>query len=135
LLRKLGIAFVPYSPLGHGFLTGKIRSPDDLAADDWRKTNPRFTGEKLPAQPRHRQRGRSRCCRGRCNIDADRAGVGTRTRPRHRADSGHQAGRPRRGEHAADGIVLSAKQIERLNNLTPAAGKRHDEGNMAAIDP
>jgi aryl-alcohol dehydrogenase-like predicted oxidoreductase len=45
LLRERGIGFVPYSPLGHGFLTGKIRSPDDLAANDWRKTNPRFSGE------------------------------------------------------------------------------------------
>src|SRR2546422_1237065 len=43
LLRELGIGFVPYSPLGHGFLTGQIRSPEDLADDDWRKTNPRFT--------------------------------------------------------------------------------------------
>jgi Aldo/keto reductase family len=34
---------VPYSPLGHGFLTGTIRSPEDLADDDWRKNNPRFT--------------------------------------------------------------------------------------------
>ena len=43
LLRELGIGFVPYSPLGHGFLTGTIRSPEELADDDWRKTNPRFT--------------------------------------------------------------------------------------------
>jgi hypothetical protein len=41
------IDFVPYSPLGHGFLTGQVRSTDDLAADDWRKTNPRFTGENF----------------------------------------------------------------------------------------
>ena len=34
---------MPYSPLGHGFLTGTIRSPEELADDDWRKTNPRFT--------------------------------------------------------------------------------------------
>ena len=47
LLRDLGIGFVPYSPLGHGFLTGKLRSSDELAADDWRKTNPRFTGENF----------------------------------------------------------------------------------------
>jgi aryl-alcohol dehydrogenase-like predicted oxidoreductase len=39
----LGIGFVPYSPLGHGFLTGTIRSPDELSDDDWRKSNPRFT--------------------------------------------------------------------------------------------
>src|SRR5689334_1989121 len=47
LLRELHIGFVPYSPLGHGFLTGDIRSPDELSDDDWRKTNPRFTGENF----------------------------------------------------------------------------------------
>jgi aryl-alcohol dehydrogenase-like predicted oxidoreductase len=44
-LRELGIGFVPYSPLGRGFLTGQIRSIDDLPEDDWRRTNPRFQGE------------------------------------------------------------------------------------------
>jgi aryl-alcohol dehydrogenase-like predicted oxidoreductase len=44
-LRELGIGFVPYSPLGRGFLTGQIRSIDDLDEDDWRRTNPRFQGE------------------------------------------------------------------------------------------
>ena len=38
LLRELGIGFVPYSPLGHGFLSGEIRSPEQLSDDDWRKT-------------------------------------------------------------------------------------------------
>src|SRR6185503_13658263 len=47
LLRELGIGFVPYSPLGHGLLTGQIRTVDDFADDDWRKTNPRFTGENF----------------------------------------------------------------------------------------
>ena len=47
LLRQLGIGFVPYSPLGHGFLTGQIRTIDDIPDDDWRKTNPRFTGENF----------------------------------------------------------------------------------------
>jgi aryl-alcohol dehydrogenase-like predicted oxidoreductase len=46
-LRELGIGFVPYSPLGRGFLTGQIRSLDDLPEDDWRRTNPRFQGEAL----------------------------------------------------------------------------------------
>jgi aryl-alcohol dehydrogenase-like predicted oxidoreductase len=44
-LRELGIGFVPYSPLGRGFLTGQIRSIEDLDEDDWRRTNPRFQGE------------------------------------------------------------------------------------------
>jgi aryl-alcohol dehydrogenase-like predicted oxidoreductase len=45
--RSLGIGFVAYSPLGRGFLTGRFRSIDDLAPDDWRRTNPRFQGENL----------------------------------------------------------------------------------------
>jgi aryl-alcohol dehydrogenase-like predicted oxidoreductase len=46
-LRELGIALVAYSPLGRGFLAGRFRSPDDLAPDDWRRNNPRFTGENF----------------------------------------------------------------------------------------
>jgi aryl-alcohol dehydrogenase-like predicted oxidoreductase len=45
--RELGIGFVPYSPLGRGFLTGKIRKIDDLADDDWRRHGPRFQGENF----------------------------------------------------------------------------------------
>ncbi|KQM65990.1 aldo/keto reductase [Sphingomonas sp. Leaf17] len=44
-VRELGIGFVPYSPLGRGFLTGQITAPDDLAADDFRCHHPRFQGE------------------------------------------------------------------------------------------
>ncbi|MEZ0165980.1 aldo/keto reductase [Kineococcus sp. LSe6-4] len=46
-VRELGIGFVPYSPLGRGFLSGAIRSLDDLADDDFRRTNPRFQGENF----------------------------------------------------------------------------------------
>jgi aryl-alcohol dehydrogenase-like predicted oxidoreductase len=46
-LKELGIGLVAYSPLGRGFLTGAIRSIDDLAADDFRRDNPRFQGENF----------------------------------------------------------------------------------------
>jgi len=46
-VRELGIGFVPYSPLGRGFLTGQIKSIDDFDADDWRRNAPRFQGENF----------------------------------------------------------------------------------------
>ncbi|RMV63710.1 aldo/keto reductase, partial [Pseudomonas coronafaciens] len=45
--RRLGIAFVAYSPLGRGFLTGALQTPDDFAADDYRRFSPRFQGENF----------------------------------------------------------------------------------------
>lgn len=51
-VRELGIGFVPYSPLGRGFLTGSIRSLDQLAEDDFRRFNPRFEGDNLEANIR-----------------------------------------------------------------------------------
>ena len=50
--RELGIGFVPYSPIGRGFLSGTIRSTDDLPEGDWRRNSPRFQGEALQANLR-----------------------------------------------------------------------------------
>jgi aryl-alcohol dehydrogenase-like predicted oxidoreductase len=50
--RELGIGFVPYSPLGRGFLSGRFKSPDDLDESDFRRGGPRFTGENLEANLR-----------------------------------------------------------------------------------
>ena len=47
MLRELGIGFVPYSPLGRGFLTGQFRKPEDVAEGDYRRTAPRFQGDNL----------------------------------------------------------------------------------------
>src|SRR5579864_6381528 len=134
LLRKLGIGFVPYSPLGHGFLTGKIRSPDDLSKDDWRKTNPRFTGENF-----------QRNLRIVTEVEAVAAEAGATPAQIALAwllaqgnDIAPIPGTKRvaRVEEntGADRVELTAKQIERLTNLTPAAGERHDKGNMAVIE-
>lgn len=51
-VRELGIGFVPYSPLGRGFLTGQFRTPDDIPVDDYRRGSPRFQGEAFAANLR-----------------------------------------------------------------------------------
>src|SRR5437016_3801154 len=134
LLRELGIGFVPYSPLGHGFLTGEIRSPEQLSDGDWRKTNPRFTGENF-------QRN-LRIVDGVKAIAAEAGATPAQIALAWLLAQGDDIApipgtkRVARVEEniAADRIELNAEQIERLNNLTPAAGERHDEGNMAVID-
>ena len=134
LLRELGIGFVPYSPLGHGFLTGTIRSPEDLSDNDWRKTNPRFTAENF-----------QRNLRIVAEVEAVAAEVGATPAQVALAwllaqgdDIAPIPGTKRvtRVEEntAADRVELSHAQIERLNDLTPAAGERHDAGNMARIE-
>ncbi|MFJ9820109.1 aldo/keto reductase [Streptomyces sp. NPDC101151] len=50
--RELGIGFVPYSPLGRGFLAGRFSSPDELDENDWRRTSPRFTDANIEANQR-----------------------------------------------------------------------------------
>ena len=105
--RELGIGFVPYSPLGHGFLTGTIRSIDDLDDNDWRKTNPRFTGENFQRNLRHRRRGPSRRRRSRRHPRPGRPRLAARQRQRHRPHPRHQArpatgGERRRRRHRAD---------------------------------
>jgi aryl-alcohol dehydrogenase-like predicted oxidoreductase len=134
LLRELGVGFVPYSPLGHGFLTGQIHSVDDISDDDWRKTNPRFIGENFQRNLRIVDEVQA--------VAAEAGATPAQIALAWLLAQGNNIApipgtkRVARVEEntAADGIELSAEQIERLNNLTPAAGERHDEGNMAAID-
>ena len=134
LLRELGIGFVPYSPLGHGLLTGHIRSVDDFPDDDWRKTNPRFIGENF-------QRNLAIVA----EITAIGAEIGATPAQTalawvlSRGDDIAPIPGTRRVSRveentAADALELSASQLERLNSLRPAAGARHDETNMASID-
>jgi aryl-alcohol dehydrogenase-like predicted oxidoreductase len=66
-VRELGIGFVPYSPLGRGFLTGEIRSIDDLAADDYRRNSPRFQGENFQKNLRLLEEVRAMAGEKRCS--------------------------------------------------------------------
>ena len=134
LLRELGIGFVPYSPLGHGLLTGRIRTVEDFADDDWRKTNPRFIGENFDRNLRIVDEVQA--------IGAEIGATPAQTALAWLLTRGSDIApipgtrRVSRVEEntAADGIELGADQLERLDNLTPASGARHNEENMARIE-
>jgi aryl-alcohol dehydrogenase-like predicted oxidoreductase len=134
LLRELGIGFVPYSPLGHGFLTGTIRSPEDLADDDWRKNNPRFTAGNFEQNLRIVDEVEAVAS----ELDATPAQVALAWLLAQGDDIAPIPGTKRvsRVEEntAADALELSVEQIRRLNDLTPATGERHDEANMATVE-
>jgi aryl-alcohol dehydrogenase-like predicted oxidoreductase len=134
LLRELGIGFVPYSPLGHGFLTGTIRSPEELADDDWRKNNPRFTEGNFEQNLRIVD-----------EVEAVASELGATPAQIALAwllaQGDHIAPIPgtkrvsRVEENtAANAVELSVEQINRLNDLARAAGERHNEANMSIID-
>jgi aryl-alcohol dehydrogenase-like predicted oxidoreductase len=136
-LRELGIGFVAYSPLGRGFLTGQIRSLDDLPEDDWRRTNPRFHEDAL-----------------RENIKL--ADVVTELAAQRRVTPAQLAiawvmakgddivpipgtKRPKRLEEnaAANEVKLSAQEIEQLDTAISreaVRGDRYPEPMMALLD-
>jgi len=134
LLRRLGIGFVPYSPLGHGFLTGQIRTVDDIPADDWRKTNPRFVGENFQRNLRIVDEVQAIAVQASATpaqialawlfAQGDDIATIPGTRRVARVEE----------NTAANDVELSDDQLDRLNNLTRAAGERHDEANMATVD-
>ena len=132
--RELGIGFVPYSPLGHSFLTGQIRSMDDLADDDWRKTSPRFMGDNFQRNLRIADDVAAIAK----EVGATPAQVAIAWLLAQGDDIAPIPGTKRvsRVEEnvAADEIVLTAEQIEELNNLTPPEGDHHNEEQMRMID-
>jgi aryl-alcohol dehydrogenase-like predicted oxidoreductase len=132
--RELGIGFVPYSPLGHGFLTGQIRSMDDLADDDWRKTSPRFMGDNFQRNLRIADEVGAIAK----EVGATPAQVAIAWLLAQCDDIAPIPGTKRvsRVEEnvAADEIVVTAEQIDKLNNLTPPAGDHHNEEQMRMID-
>ncbi|WP_326557336.1 aldo/keto reductase [Micromonospora sp. NBC_01796] len=134
VLRELNIGLVPYSPLGHGFLTGKIRSTAEFDDTDWRKDNPRFTGENFQRNLR---------VADEVQTVADQAGatpaqVALAWLLAQGDDIAPIPGTKRvvRVEEntAADAVKLTRGQIEQLNNLTPASGNTHDEAGMRLLE-
>jgi aryl-alcohol dehydrogenase-like predicted oxidoreductase len=134
VLRELGIGLVAYSPLGRGMLTGKVRSTDDLADNDFRRTNPRFTAENFQHNLDSADEVRSiadevGCTPAQVSLawllarGDDIAPIpGTKRVSRVEENVG------------ADGIQLSGDQLDRLDKLTPAAGDHHSEEQMRLIE-
>lgn len=134
LLRELGIGFVPYSPLGHGLLTGQIRTVDDFSDDDWRKTNPRFTGDNFRRNLALVDEVTAIGAEiGATPAQTALAWILTRGDDIAPIPGTRRISRVEENTAAAD-IELTADQLQRLESLEPAAGERHDETNMASID-
>ena len=134
LLRELGIGFVPYSPLGHGLLTGQLRSAADIPDGDWRKTNPRFTAENFARNLAIVDEVRSIGAEiGATPGQTALAWILTRGLDIAPIPGTRRVSRVEENT-AADRVELTPEQIDRLNALEPAAGQRHDDANMASID-
>jgi aryl-alcohol dehydrogenase-like predicted oxidoreductase len=133
--RSLSIGFVAYSPLGRGFLTGRFRSVDDLAVDDWRRQSPRFQGENFQRNLRLvgavEELARRKGCTPAQLALAWLLSRGDDVVPI--PGSTHQ---DRVAENAAAvEIVLSAEESAALDLLGPTvAGDRYSEGGMRAVN-
>ncbi|MDQ3347839.1 MAG: aldo/keto reductase [Acidobacteriota bacterium] len=134
-IRELGIAFVAYSPLGRGFLTGRFRSPDDLEAGDWRRNNPRFQGDNfqrnldLVAQVQQLARAKAR-------TPAQLALAWLLSRGPDIIPIPGSTRADRVEENAAAvSVELAPGEIEALNGLAPrVAGERYPEGGLRAVN-
>ncbi len=133
-LRELGIGLVAYSPLGRGFLTGQIRSVDDLAADDTRRNNPRFSAENF---------ARNLVLADEVRAMADETGatpgqVALAWLLTKGSDIVPIPGTKRvarlEDNVAADAVTLRPDQLATLDGMAPAAGDHHTETQMRMID-
>ncbi|OBH41407.1 aldo/keto reductase [Mycobacterium intracellulare] len=134
LLRELGIGFVAYSPLGRGFLTGTVRSSEELPDSDYRKTNPRFFDENF----QHNLRCADEVREIGADVGATAAQVALAWLLAKGPDIVPIPGTKRvtRLEEnvGADAIELTPDQLARLDRLTPPVGGHHAEAQMAWID-
>ena len=134
VLRELGIGFVAYSPLGRGFLTGQIRSLDDLDDDDFRKPTPasRATTSSTISQ-RDEVFGHCRRKSGRTPAQVSLAWLLAQGDDIAPIPGTKRVSRLEENI-AADAVELSPAQSARLDQLTPAAGEHHNEAQMRMIE-
>jgi aryl-alcohol dehydrogenase-like predicted oxidoreductase len=134
---ELGVGFVAYSPLGRGFLTGAIRSPEDFEPDDYRRLSPRFQGENFArnlalVDAVHAIAKDKRCTPGQLAL----AWVLTRD-PQLVAIPGTKRRKYLEENVAALDVVLSADELARIDAVFPAdaaAGDRYPSASMGAVN-
>jgi aryl-alcohol dehydrogenase-like predicted oxidoreductase len=135
-LHELGIALVAYSPLGRGFLAGRIRKLDDLAANDWRRNNPRFQGENFAKNVAVADRVRELASEKGCT-PAQLALAWLLSRPSVIPIPGTSSeARLVENVQAAE-VRLSTSDVTRIEQAVPrgaAAGQRYDPAMQALVD-
>jgi aryl-alcohol dehydrogenase-like predicted oxidoreductase len=133
--RELGIGFVPYSPLGRGFLSGRFSSPDDLDAGDFRRHGPRFTGDNLEANlqlaAKVAEIAESKGCTPAQLALAWVLAQGDDIVP----IPGTKRREYLEQNAAALDVELTAEDLARIDaELPSAAGDRYDESGMASVN-
>jgi aryl-alcohol dehydrogenase-like predicted oxidoreductase len=135
--RELNIGFVPYSPLGRGFLTGRFTSPEDLPEGDWRRNNPRFQGENFYTNLEIVHRVQGLAARKHCTA-AQLALAWLLAQGDDIVPIPGSKVRSRLEENArAVDIVLTADDLAELSAAAPqgvTAGTRYAEGGMATVN-
>ncbi|MCW2547808.1 MAG: aldo/keto reductase [Mycobacterium sp.] len=130
VVRELGIGFVPYSPLGRGFLTGSITSPSDLPADDFRSSNPRFVEGAFEQNMAIVEEVRAVAA----EIDATPGQVALAWLLAQGDDVAPIPGTKRvsrlEENAAAEQVRLNVEQLGRLDALQPAQGDRYPDMSM-----
>jgi aryl-alcohol dehydrogenase-like predicted oxidoreductase len=135
-LRDLGIALVAYSPLGRGFLAGRIRTLDDLAPDDWRRHNPRFQGENFARNLTIAGRVRELACEKGCT-PAQLALAWLLTKPDVIPIPGTSSVARLEENARAANVRLTDSDIARIEQALPkgaAAGARYDPTMLDLVD-
>ena len=133
-VRELGIGFVPYSPLGRGFLTGQITRPEDIAEGDWRKNHPRFQGDNFQKNLDLVRRVEALARQKRCTpgqlalawLLAKGDDIVPIPGTKHRRYVEENVG--------ALTVTVSGAEIAQIEGLGTAAGARYPEGGMRTVN-
>jgi aryl-alcohol dehydrogenase-like predicted oxidoreductase len=136
-VRELGIGFVAYSPLGRGFLTGQIKSPEDLAEDDFRRNSPRFQGENFQRNLELVERVKE--IASEKGVTPGQLALAWLL---HQGDDivpipGTKRRKYLEENAAAANITLTDEDLRRIEEAAPvgaAAGERYDEAGMSTVN-